>query len=114
VLITFYGNVIVLPLAFIPTLFVWTTPSLEQMGWITALGVTNTLNQIVLARAITAADSRIVWPFDFLRLPFAVLQGYFMFAELPGPWTWVGAVIIFASSYYIVQRETRAKAGGGA
>ena len=84
VLITFYGNVIVLPLAFIPTLFMWTTPSLEQMGWITALGVTNTLGQIVLARAITAADARIVWPFDFLRLPFAVLPGYFMLAELPG------------------------------
>jgi len=112
-LITLYANIIMLPLSAVPALFAWHTPAWRHVPWILALGVTNTLGQLVLARAIAAADARIVWPFDFLRLPFAVAIGYFMFAELPGVWTWLGAVIIFGSSYYIIQREARARQTGG-
>lgn len=113
VLITVYANIIMLPLSALPAVFAWHTPEWRHVPWILALGVTNTLGQLVLARAIAAADARVVWPFDFLRLPFAVAIGYFMFAELPGVWTWLGAVIIFGSSYYIIQREARSRQSGG-
>jgi drug/metabolite transporter (DMT)-like permease len=32
-----------------------------------------------------------------------------MFAELPDAWTWAGAIVIFASSAYIAQREAAAR-----
>jgi drug/metabolite transporter (DMT)-like permease len=35
--------------------------------------------------------------------------GLLMFGELPDFWTWVGAGVIFVSSYYIVFRESRAR-----
>lgn len=113
-LITVYANIIMLPLSLVPALFTWHTPEWRHVPWLLALGITNTLGQLVLARAIAAADARIVWPFDFLRLPFAVVIGYVLFAELPGPWTWAGAVIIFSSSYYVVRREAGARQAGGA
>jgi len=106
--ITLYGNVIMLPLALLPLLFDWRWPSLASVPWIIALGVFTTLGQWALARAISSADARIVWPFDFLRLPFTVVIGYVMFSQLPGPWTWVGAVLIFGSAYYVIRREAKA------
>ena len=106
--ITLYGNVIMLPLALLPLLFDWRWPGLASVPWIIALGVFTTLGQWALARAISSADARIVWPFDFLRLPFTVVIGYVMFSQLPGPWTWVGAVLIFGSAYYVIRREAAA------
>jgi len=106
--ITLYGNVIMLPLALLPLLFDWRWPGLASVPWIIALGVFTTLGQWALARAISSADARVVWPFDFLRLPFTVVIGYVMFSQLPGPWTWVGAVLIFGSAYYVIRREATA------
>jgi drug/metabolite transporter (DMT)-like permease len=107
--ITLYGNVIMLPLALLPLLFDWRWPGLDSIPWIIALGVFTTLGQWALARAIASADARVVWPFDFLRPPFTVVIGYVMFSQLPGLWTWVGAVLIFGSAYYVIRQEATAK-----
>jgi drug/metabolite transporter (DMT)-like permease len=88
-------------------LFDWHWPTAETIGWIIALGVFTTLGQWALTRSIGSADARIVWPFDFLRLPFTVAIGYVMFAQVPGPWTWVGAIVIFCAAYYVIRREAK-------
>lgn len=103
--ITLYGNLLMLPLALIPALFDWRWPTADAIGWIVALGVFTTLGQWALTRSIAAADARIVWPFDFLRLPFTVAIGYVMFAQVPGIWTWIGAIVIFGAAYYVIRRE---------
>ena len=103
--ITLYGNLLMLPLALIPALFDWRWPTADTIGWIVALGVFTTLGQWALTRSIAAADARIVWPFDFLRLPFTVAIGYVMFAQVPGIWTWIGAIVIFCAAYYVIRRE---------
>ena len=107
--ITVFGNLVMLVLALIPMLFAWRLPPLETVGWIVALGVFTTAGQWALARAIATADARIVWPFDFLRMPFTVGVGYVMFGQLPGIWTWVGAVVIFGAAYYVIREEAAAK-----
>jgi drug/metabolite transporter (DMT)-like permease len=109
VVITFYGNLLILPLALVPVLFDWTTPGLHMVPWIVALGVVTTAGQWALARAIAAADARVVMPFDFLRLPFTAALGYAMFAERPDGWTWAGAVVIFCAAYWTVRREATAR-----
>ncbi len=47
-----------------------------------------------------------VQPFNFVRLPVSEIVAYYLFAELPSPWTWLGATLIFASSYYVLYRES--------
>lgn len=103
--ITLYGNLVMLPLSLLPLLFDWRWPGLSAVPWIIALGVFTTLGQWALARAIASADARVIWPFDFLRLPFTAVIGYVMFSQLPGPWTWVGAVLIFGAAYYVIRQE---------
>jgi drug/metabolite transporter (DMT)-like permease len=44
-------------------------------------------------------------PFQFLKLPFVAVIAFLWFAEPPDPWTWLGALVIFASTYAIARRE---------
>jgi drug/metabolite transporter (DMT)-like permease len=103
--ITIYAHVIALPVAFVPAVLVWKTPAWADVPWILALGVFQLLSGLFHARSVSAADARVVQPFNFLRLPFSVVIAWFLFAELPSHWTWLGAGLIFASSYYVLYTE---------
>ncbi len=63
-----------------------------------------------LPGSIRAADATAVFPFDFARLPFAALIAYFAFAGSPDGWVWLGAVVIFGSTVFVVRHEARASA----
>lgn len=106
--IALYQLIYMLPINFIPSLFVWTWPTGEQWVWAVAVGVFTTLAQRAYVRAYAAADASAVQPFDFLRLPFAVLIGFLIFAEWPDPWAVTGGIVIFASSVYVAHGEARA------
>jgi drug/metabolite transporter (DMT)-like permease len=100
--------VYVTPLIFVPALWVWTWPTVEQLLLMFGVGFFATLNQRFLSRAYAAADATAVLPFEFTRLPFAAVIGYLAFRELPDVWAWVGGAVIFGASLYMVQREARA------
>jgi len=108
--ITIYGHVVALPFALVPALIVWKDPEWVHLPWILALGTLQLLSGLFHARSVSAADARVVQPFNFLRLPFSVVIAWFLFAELPSHWTWLGAGLIFASSYYVLYREGKARA----
>ena len=48
-------------------------------------------------------------PFDYLRLIFATAYGWYLFGEWPDEYTWIGAAIIFSSTFYIMRREAMLK-----
>jgi len=111
--ITVYTNLLMMPLAFVPMLFVWVTPTAEQWLWILAIGVTGATGGYCFTRAVSSADARVVQPFQFSRMIFATALGFLMFAELPDLWTWVGAGVIFTASYYILLHERNRKRQDG-
>jgi len=104
--ITFYGQLLALPLAFVPALYFWKTPTFSDLPLIFALGTLQLLAGLFHAYSVRAADARIVQPFNFVRLPASVLIAFIFFSELPSPWTWLGAGMIFASSYYVLYKES--------
>jgi drug/metabolite transporter (DMT)-like permease len=106
--VVFYQMVYVTPLIFVPALWVWIWPTLEQLLLMFGVGFFATLNQRFLSRAYAAADATAVLPFEFTRLPFAAVIGYLAFRELPDIWAWIGGAVIFGASLYMVQREARA------
>lgn len=114
--ITLYMALFLTPLSLLPALFVWRAPSLAELLLLAAIGALANLGHLAMAQAFHEAEATVVLPFDFTRLIWASVLGYLLFAETPDPWTWVGGVIIFASTTYIAFRESRLKssAGGGA
>ncbi|MHA1569058.1 MAG: DMT family transporter [Alphaproteobacteria bacterium] len=112
--IAMYVPIFGLPLSLVPTLFVWITPSWEQLGWMALIGLFTTLAQRAISRAYAAAEVTVIQPFDFLRLPMAAAFGFAVFAELPDVWVWVGGAVIFASGLSITLHEARrARAASG-
>ncbi len=100
---------VVAPLALVPTLFVWTTPTLEQFSWLVVAGFASILVQRSMARAFAATDATVVLAFGFVRLPVAALAGFVFFSEVPGPWVWTGGAVIIAASLALAKREDAAE-----
>ena len=106
--IVFYMMAYTIPISLVPALFVWTTPALVHVPWLIGLPVVANLGQVAMTNAYRAADAMAVFPFDFARLPFTALIAYAAFAQRPDAWTWLGAVVIFASTFFVVRHEARA------
>jgi drug/metabolite transporter (DMT)-like permease len=95
-------------------LFVWQTPSWIELGWLAVVGVFVAMAQIAMVQAFKLADVGAMEPLNFTRLIWAALIGYFVFTEIPGLWTWVGAAVIVAASTYIARRESKAATSSAA
>lgn len=107
--ITAYVTVLLTPLTLVPALFVWQMPSPDMWVWLIFIGVIGTIGQIIITEAIKLADMTVLMPFDFLKLVWAAFLGMLFFAEVPDALTWLGAAIVFSSSFYIVWREAKVR-----
>lgn len=102
-----YMNLITTPLSLVLALFFWRWPDFTALLWLMLLGSLAALAHLAFTRSCASADASAVIPFDYMRLPFVALIGYFAFGEVPDLWTWVGAGVIAASAIYIARRETQ-------
>jgi len=105
--ITMYFAIFTTPVMLILALFVWQTPTWDQLGWLTFMGLAGTLGQRAVSRGFAAADASIVLPMEYSRLIVAALFGFILFAEIPSIYTAIGGALIFGSTVYIAQREAR-------
>jgi drug/metabolite transporter (DMT)-like permease len=109
--IVFYVFLLMAVVGIGPALYGWTAPAWGDVPWIIALGVVSSLATVCLTRSFAAADASVVMPFNFLKLPFAVVIGMIWFTEQPDLWTVAGAAVIFSSTYFIARREARRTPG---
>ena len=97
------------PLALIPSLWVWQWPDLLTWGFLWGMALSGTIAHLCFTRAFSLVDITALQPLEFIKLPFAVILAWVVFAELPGLWTFVGGAVIFASTVYITRREAATK-----
>ena len=105
--VVFYLYTLMIPFAVGPALADWAPVGWAQAPWLLALGVTTVGAQQCSTRAFKAAPASVVMPLHFLQLPLIAVLAYFAFGQTSDIWTWVGAAIICASTYYITLRESR-------
>jgi len=103
--IVFYSFALQVPLAAVPAALAWTTPGWAEVLPLLGFGVVAIAAQWCLTRSLATADASLVEPVMFIRMPCVALIGYFLFAQLPDSWTWVGAAVIFTSTYVLARRE---------
>lgn len=95
-----------LPISFVPALYVWDVPEGREWFWVIGLGVAANVNMYGIQRALGAGDTSLTQVFDFIRLPAAALAAWIAFREIPDPWMWAGAAIIFIAAVYTTRRES--------
>ena len=57
--------------------------------------------------SLVLIDTSVCFPIDFLRLPFIALIAYILWDETFSPWVLLGALVIFASTYFSVRKEAK-------
>jgi drug/metabolite transporter (DMT)-like permease len=103
--IALWMPLVVIPVAGVASIFVWTTPTWEQLGWMLVIGVLETLTQRGLARSYLKGDATIVVALTFTRLPIAALVGFALFGDVPQLWVWVGGLVIVVAAGYLTRGE---------
>lgn len=102
---TLYMCLFMVPLSFVPALFVWQWPSPGAWVSLVLIGGFGVAGHLALAQALKDADTTRILPVDFTRLLWASLLGFIIFNEIPDVWTWIGGAVIFAAVTYVALQE---------
>lgn len=105
--IVFYLHILTLPLALIGAIPAWIWPESKDWAWILVLAASGSLAHYCFTRSLATADTAVVMPFDYLRLPMLAVAAYILYREIPEIWSWLGAAVICASTFYLLRRESR-------
>lgn len=92
------------PDAVLPAL-AWEAPSARGWGLVGLMGVLGTLAHLLMTWSLRFAPAATLAPMQYLEIPCAVLVGWLIFGDLPGPMASVGIAVTLAAGLYIVMRE---------
>ena len=92
-----------------PAAYVWVMPVGIEWVQLIAIGGLTTIGIFCFMRAFSVGEANAVGPAENLRLIYAGIFGFVLFAEIPSVWSAVGAAIIVASTVYIAQVESQRK-----
>ena len=71
------------------------------------MAIIGTAGQLLFVQSLRLCDATLVMPFDFTKLIWASLIGFYVFSEAPTVWTILGGAVIFVSATYLTFREGR-------
>lgn len=100
-----WNLMISVPVALVLVIPVWVTPTPYLLALLLLQGALGALAQYSAARGMRLADASVLTAVEFIRLPLVALIAYLMFGEISDFWTWIGALVIFAATFYLVRRE---------
>ena len=85
----------------------WVTPSAQDLLVLAGLSIVAMAGLLMLIHSYRLAQASILAPFDYTSMVWAVLLGWFVWNELPGPWVIAGTVLVVIAGLIIVHREAR-------
>jgi drug/metabolite transporter (DMT)-like permease len=84
-----------------------TIPDAVTFGWLAAVGILGLTAHYSLAKAFTYADTIVVAPMDFLRLPLIAAVGVLLYAEPLDLWVLGGGLVVVIANLINLQNERR-------
>jgi drug/metabolite transporter (DMT)-like permease len=105
--ILFWMSVIQTPISLALAIPQWVAPVAADVPWIVAVGFGAFWAHYCMTRSMMLVDATVAVPIDFIRLPLIAVIGATLYGEPFDPMVIVGAVVIFAGTYYSLSRERR-------
>lgn len=81
--------------------------ALFDLGTVATMAILASLASLCIILACKNGEASVVAPMHYSQMIWAIIYGYFFFAELPDTFTVIGACIIISSGLYVVFRESR-------
>jgi drug/metabolite transporter (DMT)-like permease len=85
--------------------FGWVMPEWHVIGYLVAAGLVGGVAQIFVTSAYKYSGAALLAPFDYASILFALLIGYFVFAEVPTLQMLLGSAVVIAAGILIIWRE---------
>lgn len=104
VVIIFWMLVVQSLLGLAPALAVWRWPSAAVWSWVAVIAFCGTFSHYCMARAMSYADTTVVVPMDFLRVPLTAAAGWLVYTERIDLYTVLGASLILAGNLLNLRR----------
>lgn len=76
----------------------WVPPTPREWAVLAGVGVSTHLGQIFITRGLQRERAGRAMAVGYLQIVFAAVWGALFFAEIPGPWSVLGALVIVAST----------------
>ena len=89
----------------IPMVFVWRTPTSEELMILVGIAALAGVAEVMVIKALELAMAVVVAPVQYTLMIWGTFYGWLIFGQLPDGWTWVGASIIIATGLYTLHRE---------
>ena len=96
--VIFWMLVIQSAIGLVPALLVWQWPSAQTWGWVVVVAFCGTYSHYCFARAMQHADTTVVVPMDFLRVPLTALAGWLVYSEQVDLLTGLGVLLILTGN----------------
>jgi drug/metabolite transporter (DMT)-like permease len=106
-----WNLIVTVPLAVLPALLVWTTPTPGQWALLAVQGALGALNMGLATRAFSLAEASLIVPIDFLRLPIVAALAYILFGQTVPLATWIGGIVIFAATLLMARSARSPRVG---
>jgi drug/metabolite transporter (DMT)-like permease len=100
-----WSAVLGLILAVPGALLTWRWPEPRDLLLLCLMGAIATANQACYIKGMQLGEAAAMAPIDYTRLIFTACVGFFLFGEVPGRWTVMGAAIVVAATLFITLRE---------
>lgn len=101
----FYSNLILAVVLLLPALAARRNPDLFDLLLLALIGFFGIVAQASYIFGMRGGDASALAPFDYVRLIYAGLIGFVLFAEVPDLWSLLGAACIIGSTFYIGRHE---------
>jgi drug/metabolite transporter (DMT)-like permease len=105
--IVFWMFAIQLAISIGPALPGMALPEAEQWLWVVAVGLTGIAAHYCTARALGLAESGVVIPLHYLRVPLIAWLGWLIYDEQVDAWLWLGGLVIFIGAMVNLRGEKR-------
>jgi S-adenosylmethionine uptake transporter len=93
--------------------WLWVTPRWSDFWIFLLVGVTGSVGQFCLNQAFRYSQASMLAPIDYTGLIWGILFGWMLWDQLPTVTVIAGALIVVASTLYIVNRERKKHAAEG-
>jgi drug/metabolite transporter (DMT)-like permease len=105
-----WNLIIMVPLAAIPAIWAWTTPTPAEWGLLALQGALGAMNMLLVTRAFALAEASLIVPVEFLRLPIVAALAFVCFGQVVALETWLGGVVIFAATLMMARSALNRRA----
>ena len=105
--IVFYFSLTASGLALLTLPFGWVMPDHKTLALLIGAGFVGGVAQILVTSSYRFAPASMLAPYDYVSMLFAIVIGYFWFAELPTLVMLSGAFLVIAGNVLVIWRESR-------